>query len=132
MVGLPEDAAGRDRRRNPKLTEREEFIMDLALEMGRTVEWVESHLTEAELLRWRVYDRRKRLPTRRLEVYLARIAHMLSSGKHSLDDFILFKRPPVVDETVPTVAEATNVINAVFGGGMKFFKLGQRKVIPRG
>lgn len=108
--------------------------MDLALQFGWSLAQLERELTEDELGRWMVYDRVKRLPWRRMELYLARIAWMHSDGKQPLSDFVMFKRPPAPEKEEKTrpVEEATNVINAAFGGGMKFFKLGQRKVISRG
>jgi hypothetical protein len=61
--------------------------MDLALELGMTVAGVKASMTTDELTMWAAYQRRKFLPARRVELYLARMAQVHVGGK--LEDFLL-------------------------------------------
>lgn len=101
--------------------------MDLALEMGCTVEELQSRMTERELHDWRTYSRRKRLPTRRLEHYLAGVMAMLSDGPVSLSRFLLFDPKPkeVEARDVVTPDDATQAVKAIFGGNV--IPVGKRK-----
>ena len=80
--------------------------MDLALELHMTVAELKQSMTEGEFVLWQHYARKKMLPARRLEMYLAQVAQVTAGG--SLRDFIL-DRPSTdggqaVIETVSKVA----------------------------
>jgi len=71
--------------------------MDLALEFGLPVGVLSRLLTERELWEWDRYARKRMLPTRRLELYLAQIAHVAArtaGADVSLSDFLFDPKPP--------------------------------------
>jgi hypothetical protein len=100
--------------------------MDLALEMGCTAEELAHRMTEAELHRWAVYARKKRLPSRRMEYYLAGVMAMLSNGKPALSDFLLFEPKPVEAEAPATKEGAAQAMGAIFGGA-NVIRIGAKK-----
>lgn len=95
--------------------------MDLALELGMTVGELKCRLTGAELADWLAYARKKLLPTRRLEHYLAQVAQMFAGG--SRDDYLIIDPPA----PPPLKAEdGAGALVALTGGpGVRF--VGQKK-----
>jgi len=70
--------------------------MDLALELGMPAQQLRAVMTERELTDWMVYAAKKLLPTRRIEIYLARIAQAMAGGQLSewlLDEAL---KPPAL------------------------------------
>ena len=107
--------------------------MHLSLELGMTVERLEREMTEHELRQWMAYDRLFRLPTRRLERYLAGVMSLLSHSGKPLTDFLLFEREPQAasepapkKRREPTKQDVASV-KAVLGKGVKVVYL-RRKV----
>lgn len=100
--------------------------MDLALELGRTVEELSESMTERELRLWARYSRQKMLPARRLEVYLAqialRVAWSAGADNLSLDDMLFDGRRRPVDNA----ESGARAIDAV-AGGVKVIRLGQKR-----
>jgi hypothetical protein len=80
--------------------------MDLALEFGLPVGMLSRLLTERELLAWNRYSRRKMLPQRRIELYLAQIARLIAvtmgGSKAPLSAFLF--DPPSADTDADAVA----------------------------
>ncbi len=99
--------------------------MDLALELGTTVESLSQTMTERELGQWQRYAEKKLLPMRRLEYYLARLSAAVVSavgGNASVRDFLL-DAPPVPEDTAETGATAIGMV----AGGRKVIHLGKRR-----
>lgn len=89
--------------------------MDLALELHMTVEQLKASMTEGEFVMWQHYARKKMLPARRHELYMAQVAQVTAGGR--LDAF-LFDRL--------TTAEGQDVIETVSKlAGLK--RLGQKR-----
>lgn len=67
--------------------------MELALHMGMPVETLTRSMTELELHQWAQFAARKSMPLRRIEIYLAQIAHLVAvtmgGSKAKLEDFML-------------------------------------------
>lgn len=97
--------------------------MDLALELGMTVTELSQRMTERELGQWVAYHARKRLPTRRLELYLAqiafRVAHAFGESSLTFQDCLFDFRKPAED----TTATASQAIGMM--AGRKVIKLSQ-------
>jgi len=71
--------------------------MDMALELGLPADSLARTMTLQELLQWQTYARRRLLPSRRIEFYLAQIAQLIAitmggASKAKLADFML--QPP--------------------------------------
>lgn len=97
--------------------------MDLALEMGATVEELSVRMSESELGMWARYAAKKSLPMRRMELYLAQVALCVarSAGAAvSLRDF-LFDAPARSQDTSATASAAIGAI----AGGVRVIRLGQ-------
>ena len=67
--------------------------MDLALHLGRTVDELEREMTGVEFVLWQRYASRRMLPWRRMELYLAQVAHTISvvmggNAQSKLSDFL--------------------------------------------
>lgn len=100
-------------------------MMNLALELGCTLSELEERLTEKEWLMWLLYDSQYRFPTRRMELYLARIAMVVAqtmggAQNVSINDYLIkFER---VEATEKNKGAA-----AVFGAvnSKKVYMLGQ-------
>jgi hypothetical protein len=77
--------------------------MDLALEFGLPVGVLSRLLTEREFRAWDRYARRKMLPQRRIELYLAQIAktvaQSIGGSNAKLSDFLF--DPPDPDAPPP-------------------------------
>ena len=84
---LPRPALNRWRATPGKLTPRQAFIFDLALELGMTVGELSEQMEESELRAWQNYSRQRWLPGRRLELLLANIARM-SADADSIVPFV--------------------------------------------
>ncbi len=87
--------------------------MDLALSMGCSVDALAERITEREFQEWQQYAARKMLPARRLEMYLAQIAHWIASTMGGvkdapLSDFMFDPLDSLSDDDpgADTVAEA--------------------------
>jgi hypothetical protein len=107
--------------------------MDLALNFGIPAEALKAQMSERELGEWFAYAARRFLPTQRLELALANVARM-SAGSSTISEFIFDSRlremlTPKVEQ-VETAATAAAAIGAMTGAGV--YRLGERKVIPRG
>jgi len=75
--------------------------MDLALHLGKTVDELEREMTGVEFSLWQRYASRRMLPWRRMELYLAQVAHVVSrvmggNDQSKLSDF-LFDPPDTAD-----------------------------------
>ena len=85
--------------------------MELALALGGgTVEELEQRMTERELNGWIRFMHRRRWPMRRMEMYLAQIAHVVAStmgGNKTLtvQDFIYPDRDLEEESAVTPAAE---------------------------
>jgi len=103
--------------------------MDLALEMGRTVDELTHAMRERELVRWSRYARQRQMPTRRIEYALARVAQVVAvvmGGSTSpLGDFMVEYVPPKKARVKPKTAEAGAAIGMIAGRGV--YKLGQKR-----
>lgn len=93
---------------------------------------MEANLTEAELNFWFKYSRKRMLPHRRFEYYLAQIASQISilgtayGGKaYPVKDF-LFDEPDKIKNKKDTTESASQAIGALVGG-VKVVRLGQKK-----
>lgn len=53
--------------------------MDLACELGTSADTLARTFTEGEFADWQLYARKRMLPQRRLELYLAQIAQMVAA-----------------------------------------------------
>lgn len=95
--------------------------MDLALELGMTVGHLKATMLSSELADWYAYARKKLLPTRRIEHYLAQIAQAFSGG--SLSDYVLIDPP----EARPMVAEEGASALAAIAGGPGVHVLGKKR-----
>jgi hypothetical protein len=67
--------------------------MDIALELGRPLSEL-GRMSMHEMLQWQAYARRRLLPSRRVEFYLAQIALLIArtmggATKATLADFLL-------------------------------------------
>jgi len=95
--------------------------MDLALELGMTLHQLKRVLPASELADWYAYARKKLLPTRRIEHYLAQIAQAFAGG--ALGDYLLIdppQAPPLA------AAEGASALAAIAGGpGVRV--LGQKR-----
>lgn len=85
--------------------------MDLALEMGMTAEGLARTMTERELRRWMGYVQRKRLPTQRLELYLAQLAQIVAitmggARQAKISDYLIELQPPLATGEEPVDLEA--------------------------
>lgn len=67
--------------------------MELALHLGMPAELMLRSMTESELHRWGRYAGRHSLPLRRIELYLAQIAHVVAvtmgGSKSKVGDWLL-------------------------------------------
>jgi len=76
--------------------------MDLALEFGLPVGVLSRLLTEREFRAWDRYARRKMLPSRRVELYLAQIARYIAQTMGGADAplsaFLFDPQPDAPDE----------------------------------
>jgi len=76
--------------------------MDLALAFGLPVGVLSRLLTERELWEWDAYARKKMLPQRRLELYLAQIskviAQTMAGAEVSISDFLFDPKREEVPE----------------------------------
>jgi hypothetical protein len=68
--------------------------MDLALELGQPIEVLARTMTEREFRLWALYAKRKLLPTRRMEVYLAQVAQVIAAAmggakQVSISDYLI-------------------------------------------
>lgn len=95
--------------------------MDLALELGMTLHQLKRTLPASELADWYAYARKKLLPTRRIEHYLAQIAQMFAGG--SLSDYLLIDPP----EPPPMTAEDGAGALAAIAGGPGVVVLGRKR-----
>lgn len=101
--------------------------MDLALELGMTVAGVKSSMSTDELTMWAAYQRRKFLPARRVELYLARLAQVHVGGR--LDDFLLgasVAQEPHVDTRVRALPAAA-AANALARDGVRVIVVRRKK-----
>lgn len=80
--------------------------MDLSLALGRPLD----DLTERDFARWSRYARRRMLPQRRIELYLAQIAMLIAQtmgGSNSgLSDFLFDPKPEPNEIDVEEVRKA--------------------------
>jgi hypothetical protein len=85
--------------------------MDLALELGMPAQQLRETMTELELALWVEYARKKFLPTRRIEVYLAQIAKAMAGG--TIADYLLDmqKGPAPL-----TSGEGASALGSIAGG----------------
>lgn len=91
--------------------------MDLAAQLGTTASGLSRGMTERELGDWTLYAKRRMLPQRRLELYLAQIAMMVGvcmSGRKDakLSDYLF--DPPEDDHGDDEEPDADEV-RAAFG-----------------
>lgn len=95
--------------------------MDLALELGMTVGDLKRRMTVAELAEWYAYARKKLLPTRRIEHYLAQIAQVQAGG--SLGEYL------VIDPPAAPQMKAEDGAGALMAmvGGPRVHIVGQKK-----
>lgn len=69
--------------------------MDLALELGWPVSMLSQAMTEREFAKWSAYSHKHKLPSMRIELYLAQIAYLIANAfggrgeQKSLADYIL-------------------------------------------
>lgn len=99
--------------------------MDLALELGTTVEALSRDMTEHELGQWRRYAAQKMLPTRRFEYYVARLTAQVSrsaGGTASVRDYLL-DPPPMPQDTAETGAAALGMV----AGGRRVIHIGKKR-----
>lgn len=76
-------------------------MMDIALELGQPVGVLSRRMPLAELLDWQAYTRKRLLPSRRVEFYLAQIALLIAqtmggARNAKLTDFLLEPQPQQV------------------------------------
>ena len=86
--------------------------MDLALHLGMTAGELEQKMSAVEFSLWQRYANRRMLPWRRMEMYLAQVAHAVSGmagGDSTLSDFLF--DPP---EDVAVDGDAANDAVAFF------------------
>lgn len=106
-------------------------MIELSLELGKTLDELKGAMTTQELNYYRLYAAKRLLPTRRLQFYLANIARLLASdGK--LSDFMLFdsigeQEAKRVQRETATAESAGAALAAV--SGAKVVKLGLVKPI---
>lgn len=103
--------------------------MDLALNLGMTVEQLSRSMTESEFVMWQRYLRKKKaFPLRRIEFFLANIARLVQGGSHGLDRFMLFDEREVKQDTVESGLQAISLI----AGSRKVVRLGAKKRAANG
>lgn len=96
--------------------------MDLALELCMPVEVLKHGTTERQIRQWSAYARRKMLPSRRIELYLAQIALLIAQtmgdGKRrfKLADFLF---EPNVDDEADDMTEEEALAAAIEAFGFK-------------
>ncbi len=104
--------------------------MDLALELGRTVEELRDEMTEQELGQWMRYAEKKYLPTRRMEHFLANIARTVAASFGSttpLKAFLLFDQEAKPADLKPASAVAVAQQISAITGGRKVIHIGRKK-----
>lgn len=86
--------------------------MELALSLGTPYEVLAARMTERELIGWANYARKRMLPLRRFELYLARLCMICDTawgGRQGarLDDYLLGMEigGPTVDEQADVAAD---------------------------
>lgn len=77
--------------------------MDLALHLGMTEAGVRRSMTERELQRWALYQSRRMLPMRRLELQLAQVSLVVARAlggntTATLQDFLFDPAPEDLDD----------------------------------
>jgi hypothetical protein len=105
--------------------------MDLALELGMTVDALSRSMTERELGRWAKYARQQMLPTRRVERYLAQIAFAVvktipGSKAQSLTDFLISFVPQPIKAAPLKAEDLAHTMDAI-AGGKGVYVLGARR-----
>ncbi len=103
MGQAAQGAGGRGRGRKKRLTARREFLLDLSFELGIPEEELSDRLTEQSFRLYQEYAERKLLPTRRLQLQLARIAHVSAqvggaNQSLNLSDFLFDPEPWVAED----------------------------------
>lgn len=88
--------------------------MDLALELGMTVGELRARMTVQEFAGWLVYARRRLLPTRRIEHYLAQLAQIAVGHGSKLGDFLLARDEPA-DPVKPEATAAAVSLASMAG-----------------
>lgn len=105
--------------------------MDLTLALGfNTVAALEAEMSVAEFEQWYTYRRKKELPSRRMEYYLAQIALQVSQigqlwggPSYQFREFMFDEKPAPKRDDADTGAAA---IGAVVGG-IRVVKIGQKR-----
>lgn len=102
--------------------------MDLALEFGVPVKALKRSMSERELRLWARYANEQRLPSRRIEYYLAQIAFLIArtaggSKSESFTDFMIDFAP----QTRPSVEAMIGADVMAAAAGTNVRVLGQRR-----
>jgi len=92
--------------------------MELALELGAgSVHRMMQIMPAGEVAEWRSFARRRHLPTRRMELYLAQVAQSMRGG--ALDQYLLREpeQPAPPEQLAPGVAARAAAESLVAGRG---------------
>lgn len=102
--------------------------MDLALEFGMPVKTLKRVMSERELRMWARYANEQRLPSRRIEFYMAQLAFLIvktmgSSKSEAFTDFLI-NFAPTKQASIEAMIGA-DVLAAASGKGVRV--LGERR-----